>query len=316
MIWVLGELREGSFSHITYEALGAGTMLSGPLNAALNLILVGRNPEIPPQLLKKADNIYLLDQDLPYTSDILRAALEGFLNDKKVRAFVLPATSAGKDLAPLLSVSLGLSCAVNAAHLEVRDDIIYLKRPLYGAKVMETVSIKGGAVISIMPRAFSEPADRVRDGEVIKVSTGLGEKDIRVRVKETGKEFGKRDLTEADVIVSGGRGVGGAENFKMLDELARLLGGLTSASRGAVDAGWVPPSLQVGQTGKTVSPKLYIACGISGAPQHLAGMRTSQYIMAINKDPQAPVFKESDIGITGDLHEAIPELIKEIKAMK
>lgn len=319
MIWVLGELRGEALAPVTYEALEAGRVLSDSLKTELNLILLGSKlGGLAGGLLKEADRVYLLEHKLltHYTNDGYIKVLEGFLQDKPVRVFIIPGTSTGKDLAPPLSISLGLTHLANISGLEVIKDIIYLRRPLYGGKVIETLSLKGGAIISIMPRAFKGVQDKEKRGAEIKVEVILKEDDLRVKVKESIKGVERRDITEAEVIVSGGRGMGGPENFRLLDELASALGGLTGASRGAVDAGWAPHSIQVGQTGKTVSPKLYIACGISGAPQHLAGMRTSQYIMAINKDPNAPIFQEADLGITGDLFQVIPELLKGIKESK
>lgn len=319
MIWVLGELREWVLAPVTYEALGAGRLLSGPLNTELNLILLGKDLEDPAKaLLKKADRTYLLEHTplSVYTNDGYRKVLEEFLKDKKVTALIIPATSRGKDLLPLLSVSLAIPCVANATGLEVINNTIYVRRPLYGGKVIETLSLERSAIISIVPRAFKEAQDKEKEGGLIRVEAKLKEDDLNVRVKEIFGTTEKGDITEAEVIVSGGRGMGGAQNFKILEELAATLGGVVAASRMAVDAGWAPHAVQIGQTGKTVSPTLYIACGISGAPQHVAGMRASRYVMAINKDPEAPIFREADLGITGDLFEVIPELLKEIKRIK
>lgn len=319
MIWVLGELREGVLAPVTYEALEAGRLLSDPLNTELNLILLGKDLEDPGKgLLRKADRTYLLEYKLlsVYTNDGYKKVLEEFLKDKKVTALIIPATSMGKDLLPLLSVTLTVPCVANVTGLEVINHTIYVRRPLYGGRVIETLSLESGAIISIMPRAFKGAQDKEKEGEFIKVEASLKEDDLGVRVKETLRVTGRKDITEADVIISGGRGIGGADHFKILEELAAVLGGAVAASRTAVDAGWAPHAIQVGQTGKTVSPQLYIACGISGAPQHIAGMRASRHVMVINKDPEAPIFREADLGITGDLFEVLPELLKEIKRIK
>lgn len=315
MILVLGEFKGDSVKTITYEALEAGRLLSDRLKIELNLLFLGKDMKIPAEIFKKADKVYILEHELltPYASDIYKHAIENFLKGKDVFAFIIPATSIGKDLCPLLSISLGLAYIANATDLEITNNTIHIKRPLYGGKIVETISAGNGTIISIMPRAFKKTADTEKKGELIKIGVDLNAKDIKYKIRETIREMEKMDITEAEVIVAGGRGIRGPENFKMLEELASVLGGLTAASRAAVDAGWVPHALQVGQTGKVVSPKLYIACGISGAPQHIAGMRTSSYIMAINKDPDAPIFQMTDCGIVGDLFEVIPELIKEIK---
>lgn len=323
MIWVLGEQRGGNLAVSTYETLTAGRLLSRSLNTELNLIFIGKDLEDPAKgLLNKADSIYLLEHSLlkVYTNAGYKKVLGEFLKDRGVLSLIIPGTSTGRDLAPLLSGSLGLYCVTNIIGLEVSDDTIYLRRPLYGGKVIETLSVREGVVVTIMPGVFKDAAptieDREKKGELIKIEVKLNEEDMRIRVRESVSEIEQRDITGADVLVSGGRGVRGPENFTLLQELASELGGLVAASRAAVDAGWVSHALQVGQTGKVVSPRLYIACGISGAPQHIAGMRTSRYVMAINKDPNAPIFKEADLCITGDLFEVIPELIKEIRNIK
>ncbi|GMR04585.1 MAG: electron transfer flavoprotein subunit alpha/FixB family protein [Thermodesulfobacteriota bacterium] len=319
MIWVLGEYRDEEIKAVTLEALGAGRVLAEALGAELSLILPGRGLEpLAEGLLGMADKVYLLEHALlaTYTNDAYRKALEDFLKDKTVRALIVPGTSTGRDLAPLLSVSLALPYLPNATGLEVKEGVIYITRPLYGGKVIETLSLRDETILSLMPRAFKAAPVGKRHGEMIKVEVRLKEDDIRVKPKETVRVTERVDITEADVVVSGGRGMGGPENFSLLEELADILGGVVGASRAAVDAGWMPHAVQVGQTGRVVSPKLYIACGISGAPQHIVGMRTSRYVLAINKDPDAPIFRMADYGIVGDLFEVIPELIKKIKRIK
>lgn len=328
MIWVLGELRGSSITPSTFETLEAGRILSASLKtgaggiAPLNLVIAGHNVKIQPEtILKKADKIYLLEHELlnVYTSSAYVAAIGRFLADKDVTAIITPASLFGREVSPALAVSLDMACIANVSSLEARDGIIFIKRPLYGGKIIETLSLKGRVVISVMHRAFKAAEDMDYEGEIIRVDASLGETDCPVSVKETigagtAKQGGAKDITEADILVSGGRGMENAGNFSLLQELADALGGQVAASRAAVDAGWAPPSIQVGQTGRTVAPKLYIACAISGAPQHLAGIRGAKYIIAINKDPDAPICKEADLCITGDIFEVIPELIKEIKA--
>ncbi|MBI5096874.1 MAG: electron transfer flavoprotein subunit alpha/FixB family protein [Nitrospirae bacterium] len=316
MIWVLGEKKGNALAPVTYEALGAGRLLAGPFKRELNLLLLGEGMEdLSEGVLKRADRIYLIEHKLldSYTGYGYKKVLEEFFKDKDISTLIIPGTSMGRDLAPLLSISLGISCLTNITGVEVINNTVHVKRPLYGGKIIETLALERGVVIFIMPRSFKEPQASEKQGELIRVEARLTEDDLRVRPIETIREIERRDITEAEVLVAGGRGVGGREGFNILEELASALGGLTAASRGAVDAGWRPHASQVGQTGKVVAPKLYIACGISGAPQHIAGMRTSRYVIAINKDPNAPIFREADLGITGDLFEVIPELLREIK---
>ncbi|MEK6590728.1 MAG: electron transfer flavoprotein subunit alpha/FixB family protein, partial [Nitrospinota bacterium] len=276
MIWVLGEHREDYIKPVTYEALEAGRLLSDSLKADLNLIIIGNNLEVPDDLLKKTDRTYLLGHELlnTYTTYGYKKVLEDFLKDKVISKFIIPGGFTGMDLGPLLSVSLGITYVANVTGLDVIDDTLFVKRPLYGGKVIETLSSRESAIISIMPRAFTFSGDNKKRGEFVRIASHVKEDDLMIKVKDRIMEVEKKDITEAEIIVSGGRGVGGAENFKILEGLASAIGGSVGASRGAVDAGWMPQTVQVGQTGKIVSPKLYIACGISGAPQHLAGMRT------------------------------------------
>ena len=319
MIWVLGEKRGGALAPVTYEALGAGRLLAEPLKKELNLILIGEGLEsLLEEPLRKVDRVYLLEHRLlnSPTCNGYKKSLERFLKDKDISVLIIPGTSKGRDIAPLLSVSLDMACLTNVAGIEVVNNTIHVRRPLYGGKVIETLVLERRVVITIMPGSFKGPQDSERVGEVIKAEVNVTENDLRVRPIETIIESESKDITEAEVLVSGGRGVGGEEGFKILEELASALGGFTAASRGAVDAGWRPHTVQVGQTGKVVSPKLYIACGISGAPQHIAGMRNSGYVIAINKDPNAPIFREADLGIVGDVFEVIPELLQEIKRIK
>lgn len=316
MIWVLAESSGKKILPATHEALAAGSILSDSLGVGFSLIIPGSGlMDAAKPLIKKAGQIYLLDH--PFlangTSECTGLAVAEFLRDKKVSVLIVPGTPKGKDLAPFLSITLGLACSVNVAGLEATENSIRLRRPLYGGRVIETLSLKGGAVISIAPRAFTVAPDKDVEAVITRVEARLKDEDLKIRATPVKKETGVKDITEADVIVSGGRGLRGEENFKLIEALAEALGGVTAASRAAVDAGWAPQSRQVGQTGKTVSPKLYIACGISGAPQHLAGMRGSRYVMAINKDPNAPIFKEADLGITADLFEVLPLLTKAIK---
>jgi electron transfer flavoprotein alpha subunit len=229
---------------------------------------------------------------------------------------LITATSQGKDLGGYASAALDASLTADCTEWISQDGKIQIKRPIYAGKAYITVAFSGEpAIISLRPKVFppDEP-DPSKSAEMEKYDIDLSDDDFRSVVKEIVDEaVGKLDVSEADIIVSGGRGVKGPENFNILEELAKVLGAAVGASRSAVDEGWRPHSDQVGQTGKVVSPKLYIACGISGAIQHLAGMRTSKCIVAINKDPEAPIFQVADYGIVGDLFKVVPVLTDEIK---
>jgi len=227
---------------------------------------------------------------------------------------LLPATSTGKDLAPRLAIHLSAGVASDCTELEIRDDDLIATRPAYAGKVLLKVKIKGRPKIATLrPNVFtakqrSPAADpAVEMISFTKPMTGMTVKEF---VTHGAK---KLDLTEAGVIVSGGRGMGGPDNYKILEDLATVMGGVVGASRASVDAGWRPHSDQVGQTGRTVSPTLYIACGISGAIQHRVGMINSKVIVAINKDPEAPIFGFADYGVVGDLFEVVPALTAEMK---
>jgi len=229
------------------------------------------------------------------------------------------ATAMGKDFAPRVAVRVNAGLVSDCTGISFEGGVLRARRPAYAGKVICTVAVTTTpALATLRPKAFSlaEPDDS-KSAQTETFSLDWGEVNIGAKVRELqAAAGGKVDLTEADTIVSGGRGMKGPENFSILEKLANELGGVVGASRAAVDAGWIPHSEQVGQTGKTVSPTLYVAAGISGAIQHLAGMNTSKCIVAINKDPDAPIFKVADYGIVGDLFEVIPELTKHVKELK
>jgi electron transfer flavoprotein alpha subunit len=227
---------------------------------------------------------------------------------------LLPATSTGKDLAPRLAIHLNTAVATECTELEISDSELIATRPAYAGKVLLKIRIKGNPkVATLRPNVFTAKEIVPARSPSIE-SLSIEKPTTRMTVKEFVTHGAKKqDLTEAGVIVSGGRGMGGPENYKILEELANVMGGVVGASRASVDAGWRPHSDQVGQTGRTVSPTLYIACGISGAIQHRVGMINSKVIVAINKDPEAPIFGFADYGIVGDVFEVVPALTQEMK---
>jgi len=315
-IWIIAERKANAVTEGTLEAIGAGRVVSGKLKMELAAVILGNGQDSLPANCSDAgaDNIYLLDNPLllQYTSDAYIAALQYLIKLHSPALILIPSTCNGRDLASKLAGRLKTAYISDVSQIEFADNEIIFHRPIYGGRLLSEVTCRGEKpwIITLRPRAF-EKAGAVKKGARIENHiASLSHDNIRTIVKGIKKTQKGLGLTEADIIVSGGRGMKGTENFKMLEELAGILGGVVGASGAAVDAGWMPHSAQVGQTGKVVSPKLYIACGISGAPQHLAGMSTSKCIVAINKDPEAPIFQWADYGIVGDLFEIVPMLIE------
>lgn len=228
---------------------------------------------------------------------------------------LVPGTGNGRDFAPYLGAKLKAGVIADVIDVEKADGGLNFIRPCFAGNLLYWGRFNGDGVkvLSVRPKAFPLPEKSDRTGEYVDLSIDIKEEEIPVRVLEVMKETGKISLQDADFIVSAGRGIGGPDNLKVVQELADTLGGAVGASRAVVDSGWISYDHQVGQTGKTVKPKIYIACGISGAIQHLAGMRTSDIIVAINKDPEAPIFKVATYGIVDDLFKVVPALTAEIK---
>lgn len=251
-----------------------------------------------------------------YTTEGYTAALAQAVKDAQPSVVLLAGTSNGRDLAPRLAARLGAGVASDVDRLEWTDGKLRARRPVYSGKAFATVDITGTpAIATTRPNAF--PVEEAGGGaaEVVNVSFDAGSARVKV-VEVKVPEAGEMPLAEADVIVSGGRGLKEAANFSHIRDLAHALGGAVGASRATVDAGWIDHQHQVGQTGRVVSPNLYIAAGVSGAIQHLAGMSSSKHIVAINKDPEAPIFRVADLGIVGDLFQILPVLTEEVKKAK
>jgi electron transfer flavoprotein alpha subunit len=236
--------------------------------------------------------------------------------EHKPAAILQSATNRGRELAPTVAAALETGAIADVTAMEIENGDIVATRPIYSGKLLSKCVIpeRRPQIISLRPRAFPRPEpDASRTGEVVHVAPALTEDEIKNKVTGFAASEGQVSLADAAIIVAGGRGVGGPEGFEPLVELTKVLGAALGASRAAVDAGWIPYARQVGQTGKTVSPDLYIACGISGAIQHQAGMRTSKVIVAINKDPDAPIFKLAQYGIVGDMFQVVPALAAAFK---
>jgi electron transfer flavoprotein alpha subunit len=312
-ILVIAEQVNGAFRKVTFEALSAARKLGAEVNAAV----LGSAVEAPAAELAKYGAAKILVADdaalAEYTVDAYTNVLAGVIAQAGAQVVILGATTQGKELAGRLSARLDAGLATDCVALKMEGGQLVATRPMYGGKVLAEVALSGATVIATLRPNVVAIEEAPQDGAVEKVAVNVG--TVHTQVKSKQLETGKIDLTEADIVVSGGRGMGGAD-YSLLEALAAVLGGAVGASRSAVDEGWRSQSDQVGQTGKTVSPNLYIACGISGAIQHLAGMSSSKVIVAINKDPEAPIFSKADYGIVGDLFEVVPALTEALKNAK
>jgi len=319
------EQRNGEVRRSSWEALGLGRKLATEMKLGLAAVVVGHNlAPIGAQAAEHgADTVLLADSpDLAaYSSDGYGRAVAQAAAKADAAAVLVVASAMGRDLAGSLAGALSTSCAMDCTGVAFEGGRLVVRRPVYAGKAIATWGVVSTpAVISIRPNAFeaAKPqAGRTAPSEALALD--VSKAGLRSVVKEVVAGVGKKiELTEASTIVGGGRGMKGAgdwkpENWKLVEDLAEVLGGAVGASRAIVDAGGRPHEEQVGQTGKTVAPNLYIACGISGAIQHLAGMRTSKYIVAINKDAEAPIFKVANYGIVGDVFEVLPALTNEFR---
>jgi electron transfer flavoprotein alpha subunit len=316
---VLGEVRDGSLRNVSFEAIAAAkTVAEG---GEVVGVLVGASVSaLSTELIHYgADRVVVVeDEKLKlYTSDGYAQALLAVLDQEKPEGLVLGHTSLGKDLSPRIAGKLASGLISDATAVEVAGGNVVFTRPIYSGKAFEKKIVTDGLIFATVRPNNIAPLekDESRSGDVLTLSVDI--KDLRAIIKEVVRKASEGvDLSEAKVVISGGRGVKSADGFQPLKELAAVLGGAVGASRGACDADYCDYSLQIGQTGKVVTPDLYIACGISGAIQHLAGMSNSKVIVAINKDPEANIFRVADYGIVGDLFEVVPLLTEEFKKLK
>ncbi|GAB6180998.1 electron transfer flavoprotein subunit alpha/FixB family protein [Desulfotomaculum defluvii] len=319
-IWVFAEQRDGKIKKVTYELLSAGRGLADSLGEELCAVLFGKDVTGLAAALGEygADKVFVADNDklTEYTNDAYVSTLADLAKANDPTAIFFGYTAVGRDLGASLAQRLETGMVSDCVSVKVDGGQLVFDRPIYAGKAFVTASCPEArpVVAAMRPNvlAINEP-QAGKQAEVVSVeATG----DIRQVVKEVAMAISSRpELTEASIIVSAGRGVKGPENMKLLEDFADTLGAAVGCSRAVVDAGWYPQAQQVGQTGKTVSPNLYIACGISGAIQHLAGMSSSKCIVAINKDPEANIFKVADYGIVGDLFEVVPLLKEELKKL-
>lgn len=319
-VWVYAEQREGELQKIALELIGEGKRLAEKLGVEVCALLVGKNiAGLSSKLFEYgADKVYVVEDDLleHYTTDGHTKVISEMIDELKPEILLIGATNIGRDLAPRIAsrVSTGLTADCTQLDIEAETRTLLQTRPAFGGNLMATIiNTEFRPQMSTVRPGVMDPLDPVegRTGEVIRITPKISAADVRVKVREIVKAKKKGVLIEeAHVIVSGGRAMGGPEGFEILKPLAERLGGEIGASRAAVDSGWIEKSHQVGQTGKTVKPVIYIACGISGAIQHLAGMKDSDVIIAINKDPEAPIFKIANYSIVGDYKEIVPALVE------
>ncbi|MCI6153198.1 electron transfer flavoprotein subunit alpha/FixB family protein [Fusobacterium perfoetens] len=319
-VWVIGEQRQGKIQPVTIELIGEGRKLANQLNKKLAVVIPGNNIDnLAEDLLHYGvDIVYYLKHELleNFSTQGITIAVSDLILDRKPEIVLVGATSIGRDIAPRIAgrVGTGLTADCTKLEIDLTDNKILQTRPAFGGNLMATIICpKNRPQMSTVRPGVMEKAPYTEEvkGTIEVVTPNLKPEMIHTKLVEI-LELKKRlvNLTDAKIIVSGGRGLKKAEGFELLRKLADKLGGEVGASRAAVDSGWIDQSHQIGQTGTTVRPTVYIACGISGAIQHLAGMSESKYIVAINKDPQAPIFKVCDYGIVGDLYDVIPEMIE------
>ncbi|WP_411675734.1 FAD-binding protein [Caproicibacter sp.] len=322
-VWVFAEQRDGKLMQVAVELLGEGAKLAKAVGCELCAVLCGSGVEpLVSELFEYgADKVYYADAPelKQYTTDAYTKAIYEAIETYKPEIVLLGATHIGRDLGPCLAVRCGTGLTADCTKLEINPETkgIMQTRPAFGGNLMATIVCPNHRPqMSTVRPGVMEKATRTpgRTGELIRLRIGFHEGDIRTKVLEVVKSVKEAvSLTDAEIIVSGGMGLGNPEGFKLLKKLAEKLGGTIAASRAAVDAGWIDHAYQVGQTGTTVKPKIYFACGISGAIQHVAGMQKSGLIVAINTNESAPIFDIADFCIVGDLYKVIPAILEELE---
>ena len=317
-ILTFAEQRDGKLRRSSLEVVSEAKRLAGGFGDTVATVVVGPGGEaLAPELASYgADKVHVFDDAAygAYATEAWARAVASVIEETKPSVVLFPMTAMGKDLAPRVAAKADAGLASDCVDLEGTDGRLTARRPIYAGKAYATVEWAGDPQLaSLRPNVFAlGTPDTSRTAEVVK---GTADTASRAKVTATAAAAeGKIELTEAQIIVSGGRGLKAPEHFSLVTDLAEAMGAAVGASRAVVDAGWVEHQMQVGQTGKTVSPSLYVACGISGAIQHLAGMSSSKYIVAVNKDPDAPIFKVANYGILGDVFEVLPKLTEAAKA--
>jgi len=325
-VWVFIEQTEGEAAKVSWELLGKGKELARSRNCPLSAVVMGDGVE---HLCRQAfgygaETVYLMDAPVlrHYRTESYQKSLCALVEKYKPEVILMGATGLGRDLAGVVATVLatGLTADCTGLHIDEKGNLMQT-RPAFGGNIMATIVCDKfrPQMSTVRPHVMPMPEfDPQAKGETVSEPVPVTEEEIQVKVLDILMDGSgsKVDIAGAEFIISGGRGMMAKENFSMLQELADVLGGVVGASRSAVDAGWMPQDRQVGQTGKTVRPKVYIACGISGAIQHLVGMQDSDVVIAINRDPEAPIFEVASYGIVGDLFKVIPALTRKLKALK
>lgn len=325
-VFVFVEQREGKIQRVSLELIGKGREIAEKLGETVTAVILGNNIADKTKTLIHygADEVLYVDNEALdiYMTEPYTKALTEVINSRKPGIFLIGATAIGRDLAPRVSARVHTGLTADCTSLDIDDETknLLMTRPAFGGNIMATIICPDHRPQMSTVRPGVMPLferDENREGNIEEVKVAFSREDMNVEILEVVKEAKQKvNIEEAKVLVSGGRGIGKPENFEILKELAIGLDGQVSASRAVVDAGWIDSGQQVGQTGKTVRPDLYIACGISGAIQHLAGMEESEFIVAINKDAGAPIFEVADVGIVGDINKVVPALIEELAITK
>jgi len=322
-IWVFAEQRDGKLKGVSFELLAKGRELAAKLNTEVCAVCLGHSVAGVEQLIAfGADKVYLVDSPelAANQEDLMTGQLVNMIQQYKPEIVLAGATSLGRAFIPRVAaaVKCGLTADCTGLEIDIDKRQLLQTRPTFGGNIMATIICPSSRpqMATVRPRTFKKNApDTSRNGRIIKIDFQKEVVTARTRLLNFVEDMTEKvKLDEADIIVSGGRGLGKPEGFKVIEELARVLGAALGSSRPPVDDGWISYSHQVGQTGKTVSPKLYIACGISGSVQHMAGMQTSDTIVAINSDPSAPIFEIATYGLVGDLFKIVPEMVRQLKS--
>ena len=323
-VWIIAEIKDGHIRNVSFELLGKAKELANELNQKVCVLIIGDDIKkfIRDFSKRGANKVYIAEHEAlkDYYTETYSSVITGIISRYNPNIVLYPATINGRDLAPRVAATLRLGLTADCTGLSIRDGLLLQTRPAFGGNIMADIICPSTRpqMATVRPNVM-EPAT-IQDGdnnaEIIEIPVKVDLQGLKVKVKEEIK--GTIDecgipVCEADTIVSGGRGVGSKENFKLIEDLANVLNAAVGASRAAVDLGWIPKSQQVGQSGNTVSPKIYIACGISGTIQHMVGMKSSDIIIAINKDPNAAIFSIANYGIVGDLCEIVPLLTEVLK---